>query len=210
MPTTVTWRGCRLLWRRPTGRWWRSWGSWPWWAWLGWRRSRSGSLSSATDFFPTGSQAWCYKQGQWHCFCNRLRNWCQQNIIVIILVMITGIRCSGDQRRVSVWLLRWLDQAVVSVWGHNNWTQLVWPGQGWDDTWWSVLQICILPAPSCPQNDLCSVLIICLSTQIAERQGTTNLYTACPRLVVGWSTSCQAKKHIIVPKGVSAVVLFRE
>ena len=148
MPMAVTWQGCRLLWRRPTGRWWRSWGSWPWWAWLGWRRSRSGSLLSATDFFPTDSRAWCYKQGQWHCFRNRLHNWCQQNLIVIILVMITGRRCSGDQRRVSVWLLRWLDQAVVSVWGHNNWTQLVWPGQGWDDTWWSVLQICILPAPA--------------------------------------------------------------
>ena len=27
-----TWQGCRPLWQRQTGRWWRSWGSWPWWA----------------------------------------------------------------------------------------------------------------------------------------------------------------------------------
>ena len=127
---TVPWQGCRLLWRRPTGRWWRSWGSWPWWAWLGWRRSRSGSLSSATNFFPTGSRAWCYKQGQWHCFCNRLHNWCQQNIMVLILVMITGIRCSGDQRRVSVWLVG--DQVLFLF--EDTTTGLNWSGRAKDGT----------------------------------------------------------------------------
>ena len=32
-PKMFTWQGCRPLWQRQTGRWWRSWDFWPWWAW---------------------------------------------------------------------------------------------------------------------------------------------------------------------------------